>query len=58
MSPVDYAILCAGIAAIVFLSTALCWLTNRVDQLEADVSGLTDIVEKLVGERVGEVIAK
>jgi outer membrane murein-binding lipoprotein Lpp len=56
MSPIEFAILICGFAAIAFLILALCWLVNKVQALETDVSGLTDIVEQLVGKRVDEAL--
>jgi hypothetical protein len=56
MTGIELAILVCGIAAIVFLSTALCWMANKLEALDADVSGLRDIVEKLVTQRVDETL--
>lgn len=55
MNPIDYYILIAGIAAIVFLSTALGWLVNKVEALTWRVATTEDLLEQLVAQRVHEV---
>lgn len=57
MSPIEYAILICGVLALVFLVTALCWMTKEMQALKADVAGLTDIVERLVSDRVDDVVS-
>lgn len=56
MSPIEFAILICGFAAIAFLILALCWMMKEMQALKADVAGLTDIVERLVNDRVNDAL--
>jgi hypothetical protein len=56
MSPIEFAILLCGVLALVFLILALCWMMKEMQALKADVAGLTDIVERLVSDRVDDVV--
>jgi hypothetical protein len=72
MTGIELAILVCGIAALVFLSTALCVLSSRLDDLQClldhdanrasalanRVQALEDLLAKLVGDRVDETLTQ